>query len=239
MTLRADISFLLSIHKSEREDINGENHLSRGVGNRLASQKAQRLPRKLKFRYFVRFQVFTVGTTKNAVFWDVIPCGSLRTDVSEERSDPIIRVNRLRVLGIILRSVRRLLVLLTFFLAHRLLSLWWWRRCVPPKRRFVQEPYGVTSKKTAFFIFIIMFTGGRCRNLSWGRWYIQLIHSHSTPSLLRLWNYLSHSGFSLSHVFIYCLPRTRYSFLHFTHPDLIILLSKLSLSTLLSNIFNI
>jgi hypothetical protein len=26
-----------------------------------------------------------------------------------------------------------------------------WRRNVPPKRRFLQEPYGVTSQKTAFY----------------------------------------------------------------------------------------
>jgi hypothetical protein len=37
------------------------------------------------------------------------------------------------------------------FLVHRFLSLWWWRRYVPPKRRFLQEPHGVTSQKTAFF----------------------------------------------------------------------------------------
>jgi hypothetical protein len=33
-----------------------------------------------------------------------------------------------------------------------ILSLWWWRRYVLPKRRFLQEPYGITSQKTAFFI---------------------------------------------------------------------------------------
>jgi hypothetical protein len=32
---------------------------------------------------FVRFDVFTEVTMKNAVLWDVMPCG-LRTDVSEE-----------------------------------------------------------------------------------------------------------------------------------------------------------
>jgi hypothetical protein len=37
------------------------------------------------------------------------------------------------------------------FLVHRFLSPWWRRRQVPPKRRFLQEPHGVTSQKTAFF----------------------------------------------------------------------------------------
>jgi hypothetical protein len=63
-------------------------------------------------------------------------------DVSEELSTTIIRVTR--------RSVRRLLVTATF-LVHRFLSHWRWRRKVHPKRRFLQEPHGVTSQKTPFF----------------------------------------------------------------------------------------
>jgi hypothetical protein len=35
----------------------------------------------------------------NAVFWDVTPCGFLRTDVSEERIASIIRVERISELG--------------------------------------------------------------------------------------------------------------------------------------------
>jgi hypothetical protein len=37
------------------------------------------------------------------------------------------------------------------FLVHRFLSPWWRRRQVPPKRRFLQEPHGVTTQKTPFF----------------------------------------------------------------------------------------
>jgi hypothetical protein len=51
---------------------------------------------------FVKIWVFTVVIMKNAVFWDVTLCGSVRTDVLEER-------------------------------------------------RFLQEPHGITSQKTAFF----------------------------------------------------------------------------------------
>jgi hypothetical protein len=51
---------------------------------------------------------------KNDVFWDITPCGSLRTDVSEELGASFIRVIRIGELGTtlaaFLRSVRRLLV---------------------------------------------------------------------------------------------------------------------------------
>jgi hypothetical protein len=32
---------------------------------------------------------------KNAVFWDVTPCGTCKNDVSEQRIAPIIRVTRI------------------------------------------------------------------------------------------------------------------------------------------------
>jgi hypothetical protein len=37
------------------------------------------------------------------------------------------------------------------FLVHRFLSPWWRRRQVPQKRRFLQEPHGVTTQNTQFF----------------------------------------------------------------------------------------
>jgi hypothetical protein len=33
-----------------------------------------------------------------------------------------------------------------------------WRRHVPPKRRFLEEPHGITSQKTAFFIVTVVKT---------------------------------------------------------------------------------
>jgi hypothetical protein len=42
--------------------------------------------------------------------------------------------------------------LLLTFVPRRLLSPWLWKPYVPPKRRFLQEPCGVISQKTAFFI---------------------------------------------------------------------------------------
>jgi hypothetical protein len=38
---------------------------------------------------------------KNAVFWDVTPCGFMRTNVSEEHIDSIIRVTRIGKLGML------------------------------------------------------------------------------------------------------------------------------------------
>jgi hypothetical protein len=40
------------------------------------------------------------------------------------------------------------------FLVHWFLSPWWRWRQVPPKRRFLQEPHGVTTQKTPFFIVV-------------------------------------------------------------------------------------
>jgi hypothetical protein len=42
------------------------------------------------------------------------------------------------------------------FLVHRFLSPWWRRRQVPPKRRLLQEPHGVTTQKTPFFMILIV-----------------------------------------------------------------------------------
>jgi hypothetical protein len=43
---------------------------------------------------------------KNGVFWDVTPCGIVRTDVSEEVSASIIRVTRIGEVGITLVVTR-------------------------------------------------------------------------------------------------------------------------------------
>jgi hypothetical protein len=70
---------------------------------------------------------------KNGVFWDVTLYGSSKNLV-------------------FLRSVRRLLVTANVVPSSPILVIWWWRRYVPPKRQFLQEPHGVTSQKTPFFI---------------------------------------------------------------------------------------
>jgi hypothetical protein len=77
---------------------------------------------------------------KNTVFWDVTPFGSCKNRVSEERSASIIRVTRIGELATWAETSNR----------YRLRR---WKRYVPPKRRFFQEPHGVTSQKTAFLIF--------------------------------------------------------------------------------------
>jgi hypothetical protein len=44
------------------------------------------------------------------------------------------------------------------------LSPWWRRRQVPPKRRFLQEPHGVTTQKTPFLICACRYVLS-CRSL--------------------------------------------------------------------------
>jgi hypothetical protein len=39
------------------------------------------------------------GIIKNSVFWDVMPCGFVKTDVSEELGASFIRVTRISELG--------------------------------------------------------------------------------------------------------------------------------------------
>jgi hypothetical protein len=54
--------------------------------------------------FSVRFEVLTAMTMRNAVSWDVTPCGSValvKTDVSDERSASIIRVTRIGELGML------------------------------------------------------------------------------------------------------------------------------------------
>jgi hypothetical protein len=74
---------------------------------------------------------------KNAVFWDVTPYGFCE----EEHFASIIRVKRISELGTTVAGISnctRWEGLLTHI--------------VPPKPRFSQEPHGVTSQKTAFFM---------------------------------------------------------------------------------------
>jgi hypothetical protein len=62
----------------------------------------------------------------------------VRINVAEEHSACIIRVTRISKL--------------TLLIARQFLSAWWWRRYILLKRRFLEEPYGITSQKTAFFM---------------------------------------------------------------------------------------
>jgi hypothetical protein len=67
----------------------------------------------------------------------------------------IIRTARVGELGTML-AVTAILVKLTLFLIYRFLWPWWWRHKVHPKCRFLQEPHGVTSQQTTFFISLNM-----------------------------------------------------------------------------------
>jgi hypothetical protein len=58
---------------------------------------------------------------------------------------------------------------LVLFLVHGFLSPWWRRRQVPPKRRFLQEPHGLTTQKTPFFIVTAMKTSNPLRVANYAR----------------------------------------------------------------------
>jgi hypothetical protein len=94
-------------------------------------------------KYMLLWRLASSGTLRRAAL--------VRTDVSDQLSASIIRVTRIVELG----------TKLTLFLVHRFL-LPWWRRYVRPKCRFLQEPHGVTSQKTQFFIV----TAAKASNLT-------------------------------------------------------------------------
>jgi hypothetical protein len=54
---------------------------------------------KSRQRDYVRFEVFTAVSMKNAAFWDVSCVALVRTDILAERSASIIRVRRSGELG--------------------------------------------------------------------------------------------------------------------------------------------
>jgi hypothetical protein len=77
---------------------------------------------------------------KNGVFWDVTSCGFCKNRRFEETSAFIIRVTRIGELGTTANVVYISPILVTLMM----------EALVPPKRRFLQEPHGVTSQKTSF-----------------------------------------------------------------------------------------
>jgi hypothetical protein len=82
---------------------------------------------------------------KNAVFSDVMTCGSYKNRRFGELSASFIRVTRTGELGTTLAVT-----------SNR-------RTMRPPKRRFLQDPHDVTSQKTPFFIVTVVKTS----NLTW------------------------------------------------------------------------
>jgi hypothetical protein len=104
---------------------------------------------------------------KNGVFWEVTLCGSCK-------NRPFGGTQRLHNQGDKNRWTKNKLAL---FLVHRFLSLWWRRRYVPPKRRFLQEPHGLTSQNTTFFIV----TAVKTSNLTYMKQYLQPCNVPSVP----------------------------------------------------------
>jgi hypothetical protein len=94
----------------------------------------------------------------------------VRTDVSEELSASFIRVTRIGELGTILavtsnrRTLRR-----NFFNIY-----------ISSQRRFLQEPHGVTSQKTPFFIVTAVKTSNLTQLVGWlVGWLVDLLFADS------------------------------------------------------------
>jgi hypothetical protein len=78
-------------------------------------------------------------TTKNGIFWDGIPCSSCKN-----RSFGGTGASFIRVTGI------GELVTASIVTSSPILVTLMKEAPVPPKRRFLQEPHGITSQKTPF-----------------------------------------------------------------------------------------
>jgi hypothetical protein len=103
-----------------------------------------------------------VVTVKNAIFWNVMPCGFVRTNVLEERIASIIRVIRIDELGTTLavtsnqrmlqRNTAQLWLLVTANFPNLLILVTLMMEAIrSSEHRFLQEPHGITSQKTVFF----------------------------------------------------------------------------------------
>jgi hypothetical protein len=103
-------------------------------------------------------------TMKNVIFWDVTTCDSCKnrcfggTYRLHHQSDKDRRGRNVSRNWQPKYAAKRY-----YRLSRRFLSSWWWRRHVPPKCRFLHEPHGITSYKTAFFIVITV----KNSNLTW------------------------------------------------------------------------
>jgi hypothetical protein len=74
--------------------------------------------------------------------FECTPYGSYKADVSVDRMTSMIKAKRISELGTALAVTAE----------ATCEEILWWRQYVTPKRRFIQEPHGVTSQKKAFFI---------------------------------------------------------------------------------------
>jgi hypothetical protein len=110
------------------------------------------------------------------LYWRMASSGLLRrvalvrTDVSEEPGVSLIRVTKIGELGTTQAATSN----------RRTLRRNWWRRQVPPKCRFLQEPHGVTTQKTPFFIV----TAVKTSNLTYSILFLSICWHSYTCSIL-------------------------------------------------------
>jgi hypothetical protein len=100
---------------------------------------------------YVRFEVFTAVTMKNAVFWDVAPC---RSCVNRRFGGTY----RLHLLDREIRARGTSCIhLLTLVPRSRIFLPWRWRRYFLPKRRFTQDLHGATSQNMTLFKLKVVY----------------------------------------------------------------------------------
>jgi hypothetical protein len=99
------------------------------------------------FTGFVRFEVFTAVTMKNAVLWDVAPCRYCVNRRFRGTYRLHLQGRKIREPGTSCSHLHKLVPRSRIFLP------WRWRRYVPPKRRFTQYIHDATSQSTAFCIY--------------------------------------------------------------------------------------
>jgi hypothetical protein len=111
---------------------------------------------------FVKCEVFTAVTMKNAVFWDVALCRScvnrrfegtyrLHLQGIKTASEKLAWTGGCRLSWVFSTVGSICSHLLTLVPRSRIFLPCRWRRHFPPKRRFTQDLHSATSQKTAFF----------------------------------------------------------------------------------------
>jgi hypothetical protein len=126
----------------------------------------------------------------------LLGCGSCKN----LRRSSIIRVTRIGQQGTTLAVTNNRS---TLFLARWFLSPWWRREYILPKRRFLEDPHGVTSQKTACLSVVSSVTNPTWTWPGIGLWLLLLQQEPAAVTSVYLGSFLNvrMSSRSLVHLF--------------------------------------
>jgi hypothetical protein len=93
----------------------------------------------------------TCYTLKSATFWDVVPCGSCKNDVSEDLVASVFRIRHRESVGLLLTDV-------WYIFRPNIFSLLKMEATRSSETSFLQGTHWTTSLKTAFFLVIAVKT---------------------------------------------------------------------------------